>query len=112
MGRPLVATMCELPGYRVVEILGVISASVVRARHIGRDIMATIRGVVGGEIKEYSELLADARREALERLAREAESMGANAVICVRLATSAIASMMAEVLAYGTAVVVEKVGEP
>ncbi|MEB3780172.1 MAG: YbjQ family protein [Desulfurococcales archaeon] len=109
MGGVLVTTMCEIPGYRVIEILGVVSAGVVKARHLGKDIVATLRGVVGGEIKEYSELLASARREALERLAKEAESRGANAVVCVRLATSAIASMMAEVLAYGTAVVVEPV---
>ncbi|MCE4621442.1 MAG: YbjQ family protein [Desulfurococcales archaeon] len=105
----IVTTLESVPGYRVKRILGLVSASTVRARHLGRDITAALRNILGGEIKEYTELLAEARETAIKRLIEKARAMGANAVIGVRLSTSAVASGAAEILAYGTAVVLEKV---
>ena len=104
----LVATTENIPGYRIVKTVGIVTGSVVRARHIGKDFMATLRNIVGGEVKEYSELLAQARRDALKRMVEEAKKLGANAVIGVRFASSMIMSGVAEILAYGTAVIVEK----
>ena len=107
-GREIIISTTEkIPGYRIVKVLGIVSGSIVRARHIGRDIAAALRGVVGGEIKEYTELLAQAREEALKRMIEKARKKGANAVIGVRFSTSAVMSGAAEILAYGTAVVVE-----
>ena len=105
----LITTTENLPGYRVKKVLGIVSGSVVRARHIGKDILAGIRNIIGGEIKEYTELLAQARREALKRMVNEARKLGANAVIGVRFSTAAVAAGAAEILAYGTAVVIEPV---
>ena len=107
----IVATTEELPGYRVKRVIGLVSGSVVRARHIGRDILAVLRNIAGGEVKEYTELLAEARDEAVRRMVERARSMGANAIIGVRFATTAVAAGAAEVLAYGTAVEVEPTGE-
>ena len=77
----LVVTTESIPGYRIKKVVGVVSASVVRARHIGRDIVATFRNIVGGEIKEYSELMEQARREAIKKLVERARKMGANAML-------------------------------
>ena len=104
----IVSTAERIPGYRVVKVLGVVSGSTVRAKHLGKDIAAVFRHMVGGEIKEYTELLAQAREIALERMKEKARRMGANAVICFRFSTSAVAGGAAEILAYGTAVLVEK----
>jgi len=104
----IVTTLEYVPGYRVKKVLGVVSGSVVKARNIGRDIVAALRNIAGGEIVEYTELLASSRDEALKRMIEKARIMGANAVVGVRLATSNIMSGAAEVLAYGTAVVLEK----
>ena len=106
----ILATTENLPGYRIVRVIGIVSGSVVMAKHLGRDILAALRNIVGGEVKEYTELLAQARNIAIERLIERAKSMGANAVIGLRFSTSAITSGAAEILAYGTAVVVEKEG--
>ncbi|HDJ83598.1 MAG TPA: YbjQ family protein [Desulfurococcaceae archaeon] len=106
----ILATTENLPGYRIVRVIGIVSGSVVMAKHLGRDILAALRNIVGGEVKEYTELLAQARNIAIERLVERAKSMGANAVIGLRFSTSAITSGAAEILAYGTAVVVEKEG--
>lgn len=106
----ILATTENLPGYRIIRVIGVVSGSVVMAKHLGRDILAALRNIVGGEVKEYTELLAQARNIAIERLVERAKSMGANAVIGLRFSTSAITSGAAEILAYGTAVVVEKEG--
>ncbi len=103
----IVSTTEHLPGYKIKKILGIVSGSVVRARHLGRDIMAALRNIAGGEIKEYTELLAEARNEALKRMIEKAKKMGANAIIGVRFATTAVMSGVAEILAYGTAVIVE-----
>jgi len=103
----VVTTTEYLPGYRIKKVLGMVSGSVVRARHLGRDILAGLKNIVGGEIKEYTELLAQSRDEAIKRMVEKAKGLGANAVIGVRFTTSAVMSGAAEVVAYGTAVVVE-----
>lgn len=103
----IVTTSDYIPGYRIKKVLGVVSGSVVRARHLGRDFVAALRNIAGGEIKEYTELLAESRDIAMERLVEKARKLGANAVISMRFATTAIMSGAAEILAYGTAVVAE-----
>jgi len=97
----------EVPGRRIVEFYGVVSGSTVRAKHIGRDIMASFKNIVGGELKGYTELLQEARSEALDRMSQQAASLGANAVVNVRFSTSSVAQGAAELFAYGTAVRVE-----
>ena len=104
----LVVTTESIPGYKVKKVLGVVSGSVVRARHIGKDILASFRNITGGEIKEYTELLARSRDEALRRMLKKAKELGANAILGVRFGTSSVAQGAAEVFAYGTAAVVEK----
>ncbi len=104
----LVVTTESIPGYKVKKVLSVVSGSVVRARHIGKDILASFRNITGGEIKEYTELLAQSRDEALRRMLKKAKELGANAILGVRFGTSAVAQGAAEVFAYGTAAVVEK----
>jgi len=96
-----------IPGKRIVAFHGVVTGNTVRAKHIGRDLMAGLKNIVGGELKGYTELLQDSRREATERMVEQASSMGANAVVNVRFATSSIAQGAAELFAYGTAVRVE-----
>jgi uncharacterized protein YbjQ (UPF0145 family) len=96
-----------IPGRRIVEFYGVVTGNTVRAKHVGRDIMAGLKNIVGGELKGYTELLQDSRKEATERMIEQAESMGANAVVNIRFATSSIAQGAAELFAYGTAVRVE-----
>jgi len=105
----IVVTTDTIPGYRVREIKGIARGGVVRATHLGRDIVAAFRNIVGGEVKEYTRLLAEAREEALRRMVQSAKAMGANAVVGFRFGTSMIGAHMAEIFAYGTAVVVEKV---
>jgi len=97
----------EVPGKRITQFYGVVSGSTVRAKHIGRDFMAGLKNIVGGELKGYTELLHEAREEALERMRQQAQSLGANAVVNVRFSTSSVAQGAAELFAYGTAVVVE-----
>ena len=96
-----------VPGKRIVQFYGVVTGSTVRAKHIGRDIMASLKNIVGGELTGYTELLQEARNDALERMTQQAESLGANAVVNVRFSTSSIAQGAAELFAYGTAVRVE-----
>lgn len=96
-----------IPGKRIVEHFGVVQGSTVRARHAGADFAAGLKNIVGGELKGYTKLLEDARRESLERMVRQAQLLGANTVINVRFATSAITQGAAELMAYGTAVRVE-----
>ncbi len=96
-----------VPGKTIVAFYGIVSGSTVRAKHIGRDFMAGLKNIVGGELKGYSELLHEAREEAMERMRQQAESLGANAVVNVRFSTSSIAQGAAELFAYGTAVKVE-----
>lgn len=96
-----------VPGRTIVEFYGVVSGNTVRAKHVGRDIMAGLKNIVGGELKGYTELLQDSREEATARMIEQAESMGANAVVNLRFATSSVAQGAAELFAYGTAVKVE-----
>lgn len=103
----IVCTSDSIAGKRIVRTLGLVRGNTVRARHLGRDIAAMLRNMVGGEVSEYTKLLGEAREQALDRMVEEAESLGANAVIEVRLSTSEVMRAAAELLAYGTAVVVE-----
>ncbi len=103
----IVVTTSEVPGYRIVRVLGIVKGSTVRAKHIGKDILAGLRQIVGGEIKEYTEMMAEARAEAERRMIEEAERLGANAIVNVRYTTSSVMANAAEILAYGTAVEVE-----
>ena len=97
----------SVPGKQIVQFFGVVSGSTVRAKHIGRDFMAGLKNIVGGELTGYTELLGEAREEALDRMREQAQSLGANAVVNVRFATSAVAQGAAELFAYGTAVRIE-----
>ncbi len=97
----------DVPGKRIVEFYGLVTGSTVRAKHLGRDLMASLKNIVGGELKGYTELLNEARSEAITRMSTQAESVGANAVVNVRFSTSSVAQGAAEIFAYGTAVRVE-----
>jgi len=103
----IVVTTEQIEGKKVTETLGLVKGSTIRARHVGRDIMAGLRNVVGGEIKDYTVMLAQAREESLGRMIEQAEKMGANAIICTRFVTSMVMGGAAEMVAYGTAVKVE-----
>ncbi|NJE85608.1 heavy metal-binding domain-containing protein [Thermococcus sp. CX2] len=104
----IVVTTESVPGYRIVEIKGIARGGIVKATHLGRDITAFFRNIKGGEVKEYTQMMAEAREEALKRMVLHAKELGANAVVNVRFATANVGSSVAEVYAYGTAVVVEK----
>ena len=97
----------EIPGRSIREFYGVVTGSTVRAKHLGRDFMASLKNLVGGELTGYTELLQEARQEALERMSEQARSIGANAVVNVRFSTSSVAQGAAELFAYGTAVKVD-----
>lgn len=102
---PIILSNTEsVPGKQIVEFYGIVTGNTVRAKHVGRDIMAGLKNIVGGELKGYTELLQDSRSEATERMIAQAQSMGANAVVNVRYATSSVAQGAAELFAYGTAV--------
>lgn len=100
----LLVTTEAVEGRKIEEVLGLVRGNTIRARHIGRDIVAGLRNIVGGEIKEYTRMLSQARDQAIERMVKEAKSLGANAVVGVRFTTSQTMSGAAEILAYGTAV--------
>lgn len=103
----LVTNLEIVPGRRVQKHLGLVQGSTVRAKHVGKDLMAGLKNIVGGELKGYTELLKEARDEATARMVKQAEAVGANAVLNVRYSTSSITQGAAELLAYGTAVVLE-----
>jgi len=103
----IVSTSERIAGHRVVRTLGLVRGNTIRARHVGRDITAAFRNIVGGEIAEYTKLLGEAREQALDRMVAEAKEIGANGIVMVRFSTSMVMSGAAELLAYGTAVVVE-----
>jgi uncharacterized protein YbjQ (UPF0145 family) len=103
----LVATTEKVAGYRTKETLGQAFGVVVRSRGIGGNIIASLRSIVGGEIHEYTQLLEEARRHAVDRMVRNASAMGANAIVMMRFDSSEIGQTMSEIVAYGTAVVVE-----
>ena len=96
-----------IPGRRVVEHLGLVQGSSVRAKHVGRDLMAGLKNIFGGELKGYTELLQESREEAMQRLQQQAEAVGANAILNVRFSTSSVAQGAAEIYVYGTAVRLE-----
>ena len=103
----IVTTTDTIVGKRIVRTLGLVRGNTIRARHLGRDIVAGLRSVVGGEISEYTKLMAEAREQAMDRMVEEAQKLGANAVVEVRFSTSEVMKAAAELLVFGTAVVVE-----
>ena len=103
----LLSNIETVPGRTVVRHLGLVQGSTVRAKHVGRDIMAGLKNLVGGELKGYTELLNEARDEAIARMVEQARQAGANAVVNVRFSTASVAAGAAEIFAYGTAVVLE-----
>ncbi len=100
----LITTQDEFADHEIVETLGMVRGNTIRARHVGRDIMASLRQLVGGEITEYTKMLAESREQAINRMIAEAESRGADGIVCLRFTTSAVMQNAAELLAYGTAV--------
>ena len=102
----LISNTETIPGYTIRELKGLVQGNTVRAKHAGRDIAASFKNLVGGEIKGYTELLTESRQEALTRMLAQAEQLGANAVVNVRFTTSAVTSGASELYAYGTAVIV------
>lgn len=102
----LITTTESIPGKPVVRLLGLVTGSTIRAKHIGKDIMAGLKQIVGGELKGYTEMMNESRQQALMRMMEKAEEMGANAIISMRFSTSDVMSSAAEVLCYGTAVVI------
>ncbi len=106
-GRVMILTTLEtIPGKQIVRICGLVRGNTVRAKHIGKDIFAGLKQIVGGEIKGYTEMMTESREQAIERMVAEAEALGANAVVGMRLTTADVMQSASEVLAYGTAVVV------
>ena len=100
----IVTTAEKVPGREVTEVLGVVRGNTIRARHVGRDVMAGLRSIVGGEITEYTKMIAESREQSLDRMIEAANKLGADAIICMRFTTSSVMSTAAEILAYGTAV--------
>ncbi|GMG88743.1 YbjQ family protein [Biformimicrobium ophioploci] len=103
-----IATSHEIAGYTITETLDVVSGNIVQSKHVGRDIMAGLKTIIGGEIAGYTEMLAEARSKAQRRMIEEAEAMGADAIVNMRFTSSAIMQGMSEILAYGTAVKLRK----
>jgi uncharacterized protein YbjQ (UPF0145 family) len=103
----LLTTTDTIEGKKIVKTLGLVRGNTIRARHIGNDIMASLKNIVGGEISNYTKMMAESREQALDRMVEEAQGKGANAVIQMRFATSMVMTSAAEILAYGTAVIVE-----
>ena len=101
----IIATSAQVEGKAITRTIGLVKGSTIRARHLGRDIMAGFRGMVGGEITEYTKMMAQAREEALQRMVDDAEKQGANAVVSMRFTTSMVMQNASEILAYGTGVV-------
>lgn len=104
----IVTTTETVPGHRVTKVLGLVRGNTIRARHLGRDIQAVVRNIAGGEIREYTKMMAESREQSIDRMTAEAERLGGNAVIAMRVTTSMIMSGAAEILCYGTAVVLEE----
>ncbi|MFN7017567.1 MAG: YbjQ family protein [Fimbriimonadales bacterium] len=105
----LITTLAEVPGYRIVKVLGLVKGNTVRATHFGKDFLAGLRQIVGGELKEYTEMLSNARAESERRMLEEAVRLGANAIVNVRFVSGSITANAAEILVYGTAVLVEPI---
>ena len=103
----IITTQDELADYRITRTLGLVRGNTIRARHVGKDIIAGLRSLVGGEIGEYTKMLAESREQALDRMTDEARRLGADAIVCLRFTTSPVMQGSAELLAYGTAVKTE-----
>ncbi len=103
----IITTTERIPGKRIVNVFGLVRGNTIRARHAGKDILAALKNLVGGEIAEYTKLMAESREQAIDRMTDEAKRMGANAIVGLRFTTSEIMGAAAELLAYGTAVLVE-----
>ncbi len=104
----IIVTQDTLEDRKIIQTLGFVKGNTIRARHIGKDILAGLRGIVGGEIEEYTKVFAEAREQAIDRMVAEAKNLGADAIVCMRLTTSTVMQGAAELLAYGTAVKLEK----
>ncbi len=104
----ILTTTMDVPGHRLVETLGMVRGNTIRARHVGRDIMAALRNIAGGEITEYTKMLAEAREQSIDRMIEEAQMLEANAIVGIRFQTSMVMAGAAEMLCYGTAVILEK----
>ncbi len=104
----LLSTLEEVPGKIIIKHLGLVQGSTVRAKHVGRDMMAGLKNIFGGELTAYTELLQESREESIERMTAQAKSIGANAILNIRFSTSSITQGAAELFTYGTAVVLEK----
>lgn len=100
-------TSSTIVGKKIIRTYGLVRGNTVRARNIGRDILAVLKNIIGGEIEDYTKLLAESRQQAIDRMIEEAKSMGANAIVDARFATSMVTGMAAEIIAYGTAVLIE-----
>ena len=105
----LVSTLEQVPGKRITTVLGLVKGNTIRARHLGHDFMAGLKNMVGGELGDYTKMIAESREQALDRMIAQARNNGANAVIGVRFATCEMMEHAAEILAYGTAVVIEDI---
>jgi uncharacterized protein YbjQ (UPF0145 family) len=103
----IIVTTHKIPGKKIVKALGLARGNTIRARHIGRDIMASLKNIVGGEIHEYTKLMAESREQSIDRMVDEAKSLGANAIVGVNFTTSILAAGAAELLVFGTAVIIE-----
>jgi uncharacterized protein YbjQ (UPF0145 family) len=103
----IIVSTDEIKGKKIVEVLGMVKGNTVRARHIGQDFMAFLRNIVGGEVRNYTKLIAESREQAIDRMVAEAEAKGANGIVCVRLITASIMQGSSELLAFGTAVRLE-----
>lgn len=104
----LITTQDELAGYEITETLGIVRGNTVRARHMGKDILAGFRNMVGGEISEYTKLLAESREQSMDRMIEDAKSKGADGIVCIRFTTSSIMDSAAELFVFGTAVKLQK----
>jgi len=103
----IIVTMEAIPGKRIVRVLGLVRGNTIRARNVGRDIMAVFKNLVGGEITDYTKMMAESRDQAVDRIIEDAENLGANAIVGFRVTTTSMMQGAAEFLAYGTAVIVE-----
>ena len=104
----IVVTSDKIPGREIKEVFGLVKGNTIRARNIGRDILAGLKNIVGGEVSDYTKMMAESREQALDRMEESAKSMGANAIVAVRFVTTSVMDGAAELLAYGTAVIIEE----
>lgn len=103
----IITTSAQIEGKRIIKTIGMVKGSTIRARHLGKDFMAGLRGMVGGEITEYTKMMAESREQAIQRMVQDAEEQGANAIVSMRFTTSMVMQNASEILVYGTGVVLE-----